>query len=183
MLTLGSAKTWKAGASCSPCGKCTVPSIVARQLPTRHTPLTAWASITKLTCAGVSQGRAASYRTGSSILTRLRLTLAEPVLAPPTCEARLADTQVIVRQLDAVKAVGETARVRKTLVYVTLTSFSCETRGAVAAITTNSIHTGSIVKALWRSTAQPHRWSAIILIDFTQNTQCARGTGADIMSH
>lgn len=183
MLTLGPAKTCEAGASRSPIGKCTAPSVVARQLPTRHTALTVWAGITELTCAGVSQGRAAGYRTGSSILTRLRLTHTEPVLTPPACETRFADTQVIIRQLDAIKAVGQTARVGETLIYVSLTSFSCKTRGAVAAISTHSIHTGAIVQTLWRRTAHPQGWSTIVLIDFTQNAQCARGTGADIMSH
>lgn len=87
-----------------------------------------------------------------------------------TCEAGLADTLVVIGQLDAVKTVGETAGVRETLIYVSLTSFSCETRGAIAAITTHSVHTGAIVKALRRSAAQPQGWSTVIFIDLTENT-------------
>lgn len=87
-----------------------------------------------------------------------------------TCEARLADALVVVGQLDAVKTVGGTAGVRETLIYVSLTSFSCESRGTVAAVSTHSVHTGAIVKALRRSAAQPQGWSTIIFIDLTENT-------------
>lgn len=90
---------------------------------------------------------------------------------------------VVIGQLDAVKTVGETAGVRETLIYVSLTSFSCETRGAIAAITTHSVHTGAIVKALRRRAAQPQGGSTVIFIDLTENTQCARGAGTDVMSH
>lgn len=87
-----------------------------------------------------------------------------------TCEARLADTLVVIGQLDAIKTVGGTAGVRETLIYVSLTSFPCESRGTIAAVSTHSIDTGAIVQALRRSTAQPHGWSTIIVIDLTENT-------------
>ena len=87
-----------------------------------------------------------------------------------TCEARLADTLVVIGQLDAVQTVGGIAGVRETLIYVSLTSFSCESRGAIAAISTHSVHTGAIVQALRRSTAQPQGWSTVIFIDLTENT-------------
>lgn len=70
-----------------------------------------------------------------------------------TCEASLADALVVIRQLDAVKTVGGTAGIRETLVYVSLTSFSCEPRGTIAAVSTHSVHTSAIVQAFWRSTA------------------------------
>lgn len=87
-----------------------------------------------------------------------------------TCEAWLADTLVVIGQLDAVKTVGGTAGVRETLIYVSLTSFSCESRGTIAAISTHSVHTGAIVQAFRRSTAQPQGWSTVIFIDLTENT-------------
>lgn len=112
----------------------------------------------KLTCAGVSHCRAAGYRTHSSTLTRLRLTHTETVLTLSASEARFADTLVVIWQLYAVKTVGGTAGVGETLVYVSLTSFSFKSRGTVAAVSTHSVHTGAIVKALRRrSTAQPQR--------------------------
>lgn len=111
----------------------------------------------KLTRAGVSQCRPAEYRTDSSALTRLRLTHTEPALTPPASEARHADTLVVIGQLDAVKTVGWAAGVRETLIYVSLTSLSCESRGTIAAVSTHSVHTGAIVQALRRSTAQPQR--------------------------
>ena len=72
-----------------------------------------------------------------------------------TCETRLADTLVVIGQLDAIKTVGGTTGVRETLIYVTLTPFSCEPRGTIAPVSTHSIHTGAIVQALRRSSAQP----------------------------
>lgn len=87
-----------------------------------------------------------------------------------TCEARLADTLVVIGQLDAVKAVGGAAGARETLVYVSLASLSCESRGTIASVSTHSVHTGAIVEALRRSTAQPQRWSTVIFIDLTENT-------------
>ena len=86
-----------------------------------------------------------------------------------TCEARLADTLVVIGQLDAVKTVGGSAGVRETLVYVSLTSFSGESRRTIAAVSAHPIHTGAIVQALRRSTAQPQRWSTVIFIDLTEN--------------
>lgn len=96
-----------------------------------------------------------------------------PVFSRLTCEARLADTLVVIGQLDAVKTVGGIAGVRETLIYVSLTSFSCESRGAIAAVSTHSVHTGAIIQALRRSTAQPQGWSTVIFIDLTENT-CKR---------
>lgn len=124
----------------------------------------------KLTRAGVSQSRAAGHRAHTSALTGLRLTHTEPALTPPAGEAGLADTQVVIGQLDAVQTVGGTAGVRETLIYVSLASFSCESRGAVAAVSAHSVHTGAVVQALGRSTAQPQRWSAVIFVDLTENT-------------
>lgn len=155
MLTLGPTITRQAGATCPPHGKCTAPSIVAGQLPTGHASFTIWPSVTKLTRAAVSQRRAAGDRTDSSALTRLGLAHTEPALTPPAGEARLADTLVVIGQLDTVKAVGGTAGVRETLVYVSLASFPCESGGTIAAVSTNSVDTGAIVKALGRSTARP----------------------------
>lgn len=129
-----------------------------------------------------------------------------------TCEARLADTLVVIGQLDAIKTVCGITGVRETLIYVSLTSFSCESRGTIAAVSTHSIHTSAIIQALRRSIAQSQGWSTVIFIDLTENTfkrsgflnitiyllsysyivtsvidnkhtQCARGAGADIMSH
>lgn len=62
-----------------------------------------------------------------------------------TYEAGLADTLVVIGQLYAIKTVGRNAGLRETLIYVSFTSFSCETRGTVAAISTYSVHTGAIV--------------------------------------
>lgn len=93
-----------------------------------------------------------------------------PVFSRPTCEARLADTSVVIGQLDAVKTVGWIAGVRETLIYVSFTSFSCESRRTIAAISTHSVHTGAIIQALRRSIAQPQGWSAVIFIDLTENT-------------
>lgn len=87
-----------------------------------------------------------------------------------TCEARVADTQVVIGQLDAVKTVGGTAGVRETLIYVSLTSFPGESRRTIAAVSTHSVHTGAIVQALRWGTAHPHRWSTVIFIDLTENT-------------
>ena len=87
-----------------------------------------------------------------------------------TCEAWLADTLVVIGQLDAVETVGGIAGVRETFVYVSLTSLSCESRGTIAAVSTHSVHTGTIVEALGRRTAQPQRLSTVIFIDLTENT-------------
>lgn len=87
-----------------------------------------------------------------------------------TCEARLADTLVIIGQLDAVKTVGGIAGVRETLVNVSLTSLSCESRGTIAAISTHSVHTGAIIQALRRSIAHPQGRSTVIFINLTENT-------------
>lgn len=76
-----------------------------------------------------------------------------PVCSCLTCKARLADTQVVIGQLDAVKTVGGVAGVREALIYVSLTSLSCESRGTVAAVSTHSVHTGAIIQALGRKTA------------------------------
>lgn len=78
-------------------------------------------------------------------MTRLRFTHTESALTPSTCEARLADTLVVIGHLDAVKTVGGIAGVGETLVDVSLTSFSSETRGTVAAISTHSVNTGTVV--------------------------------------
>ena len=124
----------------------------------------------KLTRAGVSQSGAAGHRAHTSALTGLRLTHAEPALTPPAGEAGLADTQVVVGQLDAVQAVGGAAGVGETLVYVSLASFSGESRGTVAAVSAHSVHTGAVVQALGRSTTQPQGWSAVVFVDLTENT-------------
>lgn len=87
-----------------------------------------------------------------------------------TCEAWLADTLVVIGQLDAVETVGGIAGVRETFIYVSLTSLSCESRGAIAAVSTHSVHTGTIIQALKRSTAHPQGWSTVIFIDLTENT-------------
>ncbi len=97
-------------------------------------------------------------------------------LSSLTCEAWLADTLVVIGQLDAVQTVGGTAGARETLIYVSLTSFSCESRGTIAAISTHSVHTGAIVQALRRSTAQPQRWSTVVFINLTENTFRRRGS-------
>lgn len=86
-------------------------------------------------------------------------------------------------QLDAVKTVRGTAGIRQTLIYVPLTSLSCESRRTVATIAAYSVHTGAIVQTLWWGIVQPQRGTTIIFIDLTENTQCARRTGADVMSH
>lgn len=62
-----------------------------------------------------------------------------------TCEARLADALVVIGQLDAVETVCRIAGIRETLIYVSLASLSCESRGTVAAVSTHSVHTGSII--------------------------------------
>lgn len=87
-----------------------------------------------------------------------------------TCEARLADTLVVIRQLDAVKAVSGTAGVRETLIDVSLASFPCESWGAIAAISAHSVHTGTIIQALRGSIAQPQWWNAVIFVDLTEHT-------------
>lgn len=124
----------------------------------------------KLTRASVSQCGVAGDRTDSSALTRLRLTHTEPALTLSACESRLTGTLVVIGQLDAVKTVGSTAGVRETLIDVSLTSFPCESRGTIAAVSTHSVHTGAIVQALRGSTAQPQRWGTVIHIDLTENT-------------
>lgn len=116
-------------------------------------------------------------------MTWMRFTHTEPVLTSPTCEPGLADTEVVIRQLDAVKTVRGTAGIRQTLIYVPLTSLSCESRRTVATIAAYSVHTGAIVQTLWWGIVQPQRGTTIIFIDLTENTQCARRTGADVMSH
>lgn len=107
----------------------------------------------------------------------------EPALTPATCEAGLADTLVVVGHLDAVETVGGGAGVRETLVNVSLASFSGESWRTIAAVSPHSIHTGAIVLALGRSTAQPQRWSAVVFIDLAEDPQRAGGAGADVMSH
>lgn len=87
-----------------------------------------------------------------------------------TCEAGLADTLVVIGQLDAVKTVGGIAGIGEALIYVSLTSFTCKSRGTIAAISTHSVHTGAIIQTLRRSSAQPQGWSTIIFIDLTENT-------------
>lgn len=87
-----------------------------------------------------------------------------------TCEARLADTLVVIGQLYAVKTVSGTAGVRETLIYVSLTSFSYETRGTIAAVSTHSVHTSAIIQTLRRSTAHSRGWCTVIFIDLTENT-------------
>lgn len=182
VLTLGSAVTRRARATSPFGGQSAAPSIVARQLTAGHAPFTVGPGVTELTCAGVSHARAAGQGTGASILTRLRLTDTESALTSPACEARLANALVVVGQLDAVEAVGGTAGVRQALVNVALASFSGESRRAIAAIPPHPVHTGSIIQALGSSAAQPHGWSAVVLVDLTENTQGAGGAGADVMS-
>lgn len=87
-----------------------------------------------------------------------------------TCEAWLADTLVVIGQLDAIKTVAMAAGVRETFINVSLTPFPCESRGTIAAVASNSVHTSAIVQAFWRSTAQSHGRSTVIFIDLTQNT-------------
>lgn len=87
-----------------------------------------------------------------------------------TCEARLAETLVVIGQLNAVKTVRRIAGVRETFIYVSLTSFSYETRGTIAAVSTHSVHTGAIIQTLRRSIAHPQGWCTVIFIDLTENT-------------
>lgn len=103
-------------------------------------------------------------------MTRMRLTHTKSVLTSPSCEPRLADTEVVIGQLDTVQAVGGTAGVREALIDVALTPVSCESRRAVAAIAADSVHTGAIVQTLRRGTSQSQGWSAVILIDLTEHT-------------
>lgn len=93
-----------------------------------------------------------------------------PVFNPLTCEARLADTSVVIGQLDAVKTVGWIAGIRETFIYVSFTSLSCESWRTIAAISSHSVHTGAVIQALRRGIAQPQGWSAVIFIDLTENT-------------
>lgn len=170
VLTLGSTITWQARATCPSCGKSTASSIIAGQLTAGHASFAVRPGITKLTCARVAHAGAAGQGTSASILAWLRLTNTESALTSPTCEAWLADTLVVIGQLDAVETVGGTAGVGEALIYVTLTSFSCETRGAIAAVAAHSVHTSAIIQALRSSTAQPHGWSAVIFVNFTENS-------------
>lgn len=98
-----------------------------------------------------------------------------------TCEAGLADTLVVVGELDAVQTVGGAAGVGVTLVDVPLTPLSSEARGTVAAVAPHPVHTGTIVQTLRRSPAQPQRKSTVILVDLTQNT-CRRDGQLSILS-
>lgn len=95
---------------------------------------------------------------------------AEPALTSSTCESWFADTEVVIGQLDAVQTICGAAGIGEALVYVALTPLSGESRRAVAAIASHSIHTGAIVQTLWRGISQPQRWGAVILIDLTENT-------------
>lgn len=103
-------------------------------------------------------------------MTRMGLANAESILASPTCESGLADTEVVVGQLDAVQAVARVTGTRETLVYVSLAPFSCESRRAVTAVTTHPVHAGPIVQTFRRGISQPHGWSTVIFIDLTKNT-------------
>lgn len=87
-----------------------------------------------------------------------------------TREAGLADTLVVIGQLDAVKTAGGTAGVRETLVYVPLTPFSCESWGTIAAVSTNSVHAGAIIQTFRRTATGPGGRRTIILVDLTENT-------------
>lgn len=103
-------------------------------------------------------------------MTGMGLTNAEPILTSPTCESRLADTEVVVGQLDAVEAVAGVAGIGEAFVDVALAAFSGEPRGAVAAIATHSVHTGAVVQTLGRGVSQPQGWSAVVFIDLTEDT-------------
>lgn len=94
----------------------------------------------------------------------------KPSVLSPTCEPGLANTEVVIGQLDAVKTVRGTAGIRQTLIYVPLTSLSCESRRTVATIAAYSVHTGAIVQTLWWGIVQPQRGTTIIFIDLTENT-------------
>lgn len=95
---------------------------------------------------------------------------AESVLTSPTCESWLADTEVVVGQLDTVQAVAGVTGTRETLVDVALAPFSCESRRAVTAIAAHSVHAGAVVQTLGRGVSQPHGWSTVIFIDLTEDT-------------
>lgn len=87
-----------------------------------------------------------------------------------TCEARLADTLVVIRQLDAIETAGGIARIWETFVYIPLTPFSCESRGTIAAVSTHSVHAGAIIQTFKKSSRDPRGRSTIIFINFTKNT-------------
>lgn len=87
-----------------------------------------------------------------------------------TREAGLADTLVVIRQLDAVETAGGIAGVRETLVYVPLTPLSCESRGTIAAVSTHSVHAGTIIQTFRRSPTDPEGRGTIVFINFTENT-------------
>lgn len=87
-----------------------------------------------------------------------------------TCEAGLADTLVVVGQLDAVEAVGGAAGVGQTLVDVALAPLPREPGRTVAAVPAHFVHAGAVVEALGRSAAGPQRRSAVVFVDLTQDT-------------
>lgn len=87
-----------------------------------------------------------------------------------TCETGLADTLVVVRQLDTVETVGWSAGVRETFVYVTLASLASESRRTVAAISAHSVHASAVVETLRRDAAESQGWSAVVCVDLTEDT-------------
>lgn len=86
-----------------------------------------------------------------------------------TCEAKLADALVIIRQLDAVEGVGRVAGLWAALVDVSLTSLSGEPWRTVTAVSTHPVNTGAVVLAL-RCATGPCRHGAVVLIYLTQYT-------------
>lgn len=112
----------------------------------------------------------------------MRLAHVETALTPTSCETQLADTLVVIGQLDTIQTGTGVTGLGEALVYVTLASVAGEAWRTVAAVPANPVHTCAVVQTLGGRSTEPHGRSTVVLVDLTQNTQGAWGAGADVMA-
>lgn len=100
-----------------------------------------------------------------------------------TCVSSAALAAVIVGELDAAVRATWVTGVRQALIDVSFTALSHVARRTLAVVATNTVHTASLIKALWLLGQRVSKRCAVINVVFTVNTWNIMQKGLGFIRH